>query len=490
MIATAGTAMNLLLVNPYYNGRSEIPPLGLECLAAPLLEAGHDVVILDLDCCPEGEGEQALTAMIQTLRPQIVGVTAMSHSFPSARRVCAAARELDPGILTVMGGIHATVRSEAILSGYPAIDVCVRGEGEATFGALVRAVAAGQVFTGIAGITYRENGLVVQNPDRALLSDLDDLPEAAHDLVSPLRYRTRSISGSRGCHHRCSFCSIRSQYGRTVRERGADAVVTEIETLVDSGARRIMFTDDNFTYSLKRVREICGRIERKGLAGRADFYAEGRIDDICRNPIMASVLCAAGFKGLYIGAESGSAAILDYYCKDASPEEIVAGVGHCIEQNLTPVVNFILFGPQDSITTMKETIALAKRVFEMGAEIVYAETLIPYPGTPIQEALVRDGKFREEEGIYYFESYHGIDMDWVLRLANVARAVTALLHHQDKYFAEQKAYYELTYLDELLSGHAPARFAELYGGRSALEPALAERIEAVHAYMTAVGEDA
>jgi anaerobic magnesium-protoporphyrin IX monomethyl ester cyclase len=120
--------MNLLLVNPYYNGRSEIPPLGLECLAAPLLEAGHDVAILDLDCCPEREGEQAFTAMIQNLRPQIVGVTAMSHSFPSARRVCAAAKGLDQGIMTVMGGIHATVRSEAILDGHPAVDVCVRGE--------------------------------------------------------------------------------------------------------------------------------------------------------------------------------------------------------------------------------------------------------------------------------------------------------------------------------------------------------------------------
>jgi hypothetical protein len=41
----------------------------------------------------------------------------------------------------------------------------------------------------------------------------------------------------------------------------------------------------------------------------------------------------------------------------------------------------------------------------VGAEIVYAETLTPYPRAPTQESLVRDGLFREEEGIYYFFLY-------------------------------------------------------------------------------------
>ena len=470
--------MNVLLVNPRYNGRSEIPPLGLECLAAPLLAEGRAVSILDLDCLSEEEGKQSLSDMIRELQPPIVGVTAMSHSFPSALRVCGTVKKLNPNILTVMGGIHATCRAGEILQVNRAVDVCVRGEGEATFGELIRAFVSGGALSSIAGISYRKGGAIIRNPDRALLGNLDELPNPAHELVCGDKYRTRSISSSRGCHHNCTFCSIQSQYHRSVRVRDAAAVAAEIGELVDSRARRIMFTDDNFTFSFKRVRELCGRIEQMGLAGKVDFYAEGRIDDICRNPIMASVLCAAGFKGLYIGAESGAAEILDYYRKGAGPEDVVRGVAHCIEQNLTPVVNFILFGPKDTIGTMKETIGLAKRIFEMGAEIVYAETLIPYPGTPIQDSLARDGLFQEEDGIYYFTSYNGIEMDWVLRLGNVARAVTDLLHREETYFSDKKAYFELGYLCELLSGRTPAGFEELSNQRE--NASLRSKLKEIH----------
>ncbi|MGZ3597327.1 MAG: B12-binding domain-containing radical SAM protein [Syntrophales bacterium] len=482
--------MKVLLVNPRYNGCSEIPPLGLECLAAPLLWEGIDVSILDLDICSLEEGRDALRDTIRLSSPRVFGVTAMSHSFPSAQEVCRIAKNLNPAVLTVMGGIHATVMFDDILRKQDDIDVCVRGEGELSFLELILRFTAGQESFGIEGISYRHGGKIIHNADRALQKNLNDLPKPAHHLVSDGKYRTRSISSSRGCHHNCTFCSIQAQYRRTVRTRDAVTLAEEIKTLADGGATRIMFTDDNFTFSLKRVREICGWIQRLGLADRMEFYAEGRIDDIYRNPIMASILADAGFRGLYVGAESGSVEVLDYYQKGAGPEDIIRGVVHCIEQNLTPVVNFILFGPKDTIGTMRETIRLARQISEMGAEIVYAETMIPYPGTPIQEALERDGKFRKERGIYYFKSYHDIDMEWFLRLCNAARACAGFIHAEDRYLAHQKTYLELGCLDELLCGRIPSRFKDLYGrymeGSREVLPA---NIEEIYRYMeAALGE--
>ncbi|HET6459310.1 MAG TPA: radical SAM protein [Syntrophales bacterium] len=473
--------MNVLLVNPRYNGCSEIPPLSLECLAAPLLAEGMEVSILDLDICSEEEGYNVLSDTILRLQPQILGVTAMSHSFSSAQLVCSTAKKLNQTILTVMGGMHATVMADKILSEHSQIDVCVRGEGEWTFRDLIHYFNSGQVLSGIEGISYREGGNIAHNKDRPLHKNLDELPNPAHHIVSPERYRTRSISSSRGCYHNCSFCSIHAQYQRTVRVRTAAPVAEEIRALVESGAKRIMFTDDNFTFSVKRVRELCGCIERMGLAGKVEFYAEGRIDDICSYPIMASMLSDTGFKKLYIGAESGSAEILDYYNKGASPEDIVTGVAQCIEQNLTPVVNFILFGPKDTIGTMKATIRLAREILEMGAEIVYAETLIPYPGTPIQKLLANDGMFQEQQGIYYFKSYHGIEIEWILRLCNIARAITELFHREEKYFSDKKAYFELGYLYELLSGSIPAGFEELSNQRENAQ--LRSKLKEIHEYL-------
>ena len=472
--------MNVLLVNPRYNGCSEIPPLGLECLASPLLWEGIDVSILDLDIYSAEEGRDALKDAIQRKQPQIVGVTAMSHSYSSAQEVCTIAKNLHPDALTVMGGIHATAMFDEILRKQQDIDVCVRGEGELVFRELVLCFNTRQAFSGVEGISYRDDGRIIHNADRALLRNLKDLPRPAHHLVDNEKYRTRSISSSRGCIHSCTFCSIQTQYRHTVRTRDAAILAEEIRTLACSGARRIMFTDDNFTFSLKRVRGICSWIQRLGLTGRVEFYAEGRIDDICRNPIMASVLSDAGFRGLYIGAESGSVEILNYYRKGTGPGDIIRGVTHCIEQNLTPVVNFILFGPRDTIDTIRETIRLARQIFEMGADIVYAETIIPYPGTPIQKELAVDGKFREERGVYYFKSYHDVDMGWFLQLCNLARTIAGLLHTEDRFFARKKAYVELGCLDELLGGCVPARFKDLYdrynrGGQESL-PANVEEI--------------
>ena len=44
--------MNVLLVNPVFTGKSELPPLGLLSLAAVLLQDGLAVEVLDLDIDP------------------------------------------------------------------------------------------------------------------------------------------------------------------------------------------------------------------------------------------------------------------------------------------------------------------------------------------------------------------------------------------------------------------------------------------------------
>ncbi|MBN2515100.1 MAG: B12-binding domain-containing radical SAM protein [Deltaproteobacteria bacterium] len=454
--------MDVLLVNPRYNGRSEIPPLGLECIAAVLSKHAIDAAIIDLDIDHQQEVHDYFLRLLQTHMPKIVGVTAMSHSFASAITVCQIVKDYSQNILTVLGGIHATVLYNSILREQQVVDVIVRGEGELSFLELTQNFLKGRPFSYIDGISFHNDGKTVHNNDRGLTKDLDSFPLPSHNLVENEKYKTRSISSSRGCFHNCTFCSIRSLYGNIIRIRSVDTIIEETEDLIRYGARRIMFTDENFTFSLKRVRHLCNEIVRRRLHKKVVFYAEGRIDDICQTPIMAQLLSDAGFKGLYIGAESGSQKILNYYRKEMAPDTIVQGVSYCIEQNLLPIVNFILFGPRDTVDSIKETINIAKKVYESGAEIVYAEMLIPYPGTPIKTELEKEGKFKEVEGIYYFESYEGLDIEWILQCCNAARDMAYLTHKDDLFFSTKKTYFELCCLDELLENRIPSEFEELY----------------------------
>ncbi|MCX5830026.1 MAG: radical SAM protein [Deltaproteobacteria bacterium] len=458
--------MDVLLVNPRFNGASEVSPLSLECLAAPLLADGLTVSIVDMDIGPEEEAHALLIGALKGGKPLIMGVTTLSGSIAATLSACRTAKKIHPPIRTVLGGIHATVLHEEILREYEEVDVVVRGEGEEALRELMRSNFAMPSLEKISGISYRRDHRIVCNPDRPLLKDLGDMPPPAFQLLDNSCYRTRSLSSSRGCYHNCRFCSIQSLYQGIVRQEALAKILTEIRALRSAGAKRIMFTDDNFTFHPRRVREICGMMIQEGLAQGAEFYVQGRIDDFCRQPVMAQWLSEAGFKAVYVGAESGAQEILDRYGKGMATEDLKRGVSYCIEQNLMPVVSFILFGPWDTVETMLKTIRLAKELFENGAEIAYTECLIPFPGTPVQEELEKDGKWRESGGVYYFESYTGMAMDWVLKVCDLARAMARLIYGDDPLFSVRRVYYEFSLLEFFIQGQAPPA----YGSWIALLP--------------------
>jgi len=444
--------MNVLLVNPVFTGKSDLPPLGLLSLAAVLLQENHTVEVLDLDIDPTPDSMIKFDEALNRLDPAVVGVTAMSDSFRSALEACRRVKAWNPAAVTVLGGVHATVHDKRILASCADVDVVVRGEGELTFREVVLARNAGLPVSGIRGITHRFDGRVVRNRIRNVPPDLDGYPIPAHHLLAGEGYRARGVSSSRGCSHRCTFCSIRSLYGGAVRFRDVGSLMDEIDLLADLGAQRILFSDDNFTDDAARAESLCREIGREGFHRRIRFFAQARIDDICLNPMLPGTLAAAGFGALYFGAESGVGEILDYYRKGITPADIERCVSLCVEQNLTPVVSFILFGPMDTTETIRETLALARRLFECGAEIAYTEMLIPYPGTPIQGRLKKAGKYREAGEVYYFESCRGLGTEHILNLLHAARR-TALLTHGNEPFAEQRRVYrEFGYLDDLLAG--------------------------------------
>jgi radical SAM superfamily enzyme YgiQ (UPF0313 family) len=59
-------------------------------------------------------------------------------------------------------------------------------------------------------------------------------------------YRAGSVQTTRGCPFDCEFCDVIYLYGRSQRHKPIENVLNEIRNLERLGARRIMFTDDEF----------------------------------------------------------------------------------------------------------------------------------------------------------------------------------------------------------------------------------------------------
>ena len=442
-----------------------MPPLGLQYLAGSLRASDISTAILDLDVCSHEKSERLLTEALAEEQPRILGVGALSDSMASAMEICRLVKDLNAEVLTVLGGVHASVMGRQVLETYPQVDIIVRGEGETTFLELVQHYLSFSDYRDIAGISFRHAGGVVENRSRPLASDLDQFPFPERSLLEINHYPTHSVSSSRGCRHHCTFCSIQSLYHNTIRVRSPQSLIREIEELASLSVRRIMFTDDNFTFSLQRLREICGLILERGLDRCVEFYAEGCLDDICRNPVIAQILGQAGFRALYVGAESGAPEILKRYGKNLFPEDVLKGASYCLMENVMPILNFILLGPWDTIDTVRQTIDLAIQAFKNGADIAYAEMLIPYPGTPVQKELVRDGKFRQQGNTFYFESYKGVSVEWFLRTCGLARDLTKHSKGEESLFELRKNYYELICLGSLLEGKIPEEFTHSSSGR-------------------------
>ncbi len=442
-----------MLVNPAFDGGAEAPPLGLLCLAAVLIEGGFETRVMDLDVPHAAGPHDRLREEVETFSPSIIGVTSTSRNFGSALNDIRSAKEISPGLISVMGGVHATVANRGILENVPELDFLIRGEGENSFLQLVRNLEAESNYLDVDGLSFRSNGAIVHNP-HGRPADLDEFPLPAHDLVRNGDYATRSISAGRGCFHGCTFCSIKEMYGSSVRFRSIRSVAEEIHRLISLGARRIMFTDDNFTADRGRLAGLCGAVVKTGLAGRAEYIIEGRLDDVARHPLSAQVLGESGFRYIYAGAESGSQRVLDRYIKRTTPDVMLKGAMHCLENNVMPVVNFILFGPFDDIGSIRETLSYARRLFESGVQIAYTETLTPYPGTPVREWLKKENRLCERDGIYWFETDGYPGYEEFLSICKAAREHAQKSFGHMPLFDQQRVYYEMGCLDEILSEYA------------------------------------
>ncbi len=262
--------MRVLLVNPPWVIRrrtnvwksvaSVMPPLGVAWLAAWLERDGHQVQILDAHA--EGISAEDVPGRVAERGSfDLIGLTATTPLIGNALEIARRLKVATPSTRIVLGGVHPTVLPEEVLA-EPAVDVVVRGEGEVTLGEL----AAEKPLDQIDGISYRAEGRIVHNRDRALIADLDSLPMPAYHLLPMSRYRpavgaakrtpATSVLATRGCPGRCTFCY--RIFGSRLRCRSGQRVAEEVKHLQEHyGIKEICFYDDTFTAVRKQVRAFC-----------------------------------------------------------------------------------------------------------------------------------------------------------------------------------------------------------------------------------------
>ena len=291
---------HVLCVYPYRVGVSRsfnLPPLGLELIAAVLEQHAQAIDIVDL------RFESGHT--VDFLRPDTDLVCFCVNWAWESSFVREEVDSVRPDVLTIVGGRHATQDPQQWLEDFPNVDILVRGDGEET----VEEIARGDSLEGIAGISYRLDGRVVHNPGRQCAPVPDGLCPNRNlrrysygiEVGGFCRLPFDTVASSRGCPFNCKFCSFsRNPWGskRHWSARSPESVVRELGE-IDSGI--VFFVDDNFTHDMDRVGAICDLVVARGIRKR--YLVNARVE-IARRPDVLRKMERAGFSALLLGIES------------------------------------------------------------------------------------------------------------------------------------------------------------------------------------------
>jgi radical SAM superfamily enzyme YgiQ (UPF0313 family) len=396
--------MNILLINPRYDERQYryrvnklYAPLGISYIARVLEQGGHAVSILDMEA--EELAWEELPARLHETEPVLVGVggtTPISHCI---ERCVELVREHLPTSTIVVGGPHATLLPEEVLSSMPGADYILRGEAERTMRDLVSLIEAGmpvRTVDQIPGLGLRLDGKALISPQIPRTQDLDGLPPPAYHLLPLERYFTSGVNDrvftlmtSRGCPFACTFCNVAGLYGRKFRGRSPRSVITEMRYLKEHhDIGHFVFYDATFNIDTERVRGISELLiqQEMGVTWRARMRAEG----IDRS--LLELMQRAGCIEVSIGVESGFQPILDGIRKESKPDQVARAFRLAREIDLHTTGYFIVGLPGDTHETMRATV---ERAIELDPDWALFSIATPMPGTPFFD-MVRDQRVSED----------------------------------------------------------------------------------------------
>ncbi|MDO8733633.1 MAG: radical SAM protein [Elusimicrobiota bacterium] len=405
--------MKVLLINPpwitkggiWQNVASCMPPFGLASIAAYLEKSDVSVEIIDADALKLTYEEIARLLLTYSKRqksiPEYVGITASTPTISSALIVSKTAKDIFPNAKIILGGVHPSVMAEDVLK-EESVDFIVRGEGEETFREFITGVDRKK----ITGLSYKEDKIIIHNPARAVISDINTLPFPAYHLLPmekyfPARgsYKKLPAVGmmtTRGCPGRCTFC-LGSYLGQQVRNRSSEKIFEEMFLLQDKyGIKEISFYDDVFTTKKENVKNLCKKIINEKMNISWSCFA--RVDFVDEELLRA--MKDAGCHQIMYGIESGDEQILKNIHKKISLEKVKEIVNITKKIGLDVRAAFMLGNPGETKETMQKTIDYA---INLAPDVAIFNITTPYPGSEMF-------RWAKESGILLTENWDEYDL--------------------------------------------------------------------------------
>lgn len=391
--------MNILMLNPpffkKYSKSSRSPavtksgtiyyPLWLAYASGVLDQRGYTVQLIDAPAkCLEDE---MVLKMAKEFQPALTVIDTSTPSIESDLSFAKLLKLALPTCKICLVGTHASACVEEILSQHAStVDFIARHEYDYTLPELAESLTDTEKLRTVKGISYMENGILVETPDREYITDLDALPFVSevykkyldiHDyFYAHVSYPTISIFSSRGCPSRCFYCMYSQvMFGKHYRKRSAKNLFDECVYITKTFpvVKEILIDDDNFAVDQQNVKEFCHLMIDNHI--KLKWVVQVRVTLEYETMLLMK---QAGCKLLVAGFESGNQEILNNMHKGIQVEQSRRFSKDAKRAKLRVHGCFMVGNPGETRQTMKETLALA---LSMHLDTVQFYPLIVYPGT-------------------------------------------------------------------------------------------------------------
>ncbi|HSH71367.1 MAG TPA: radical SAM protein, partial [Deferrisomatales bacterium] len=312
-----------------------------------------------------GAGFEELAEDVARERPDLVGISSLFSAYHREVLRCAEEIVARCDVPVVVGGTHASAAPESLL-GHSAVAYVIRGEGERPLVELMRTLGEGRDPSGVPNLVYRSGERLVRNPSAENYA-LAELPPPDFSDLPVERYRfgrrpLASLTASRGCPHRCRFCSMHGAAGNSHRRRPVESILDEIRLRHAQGYRALDFEDDNLTLARGEMETLCRGLIEEYPEGELVLQAMNGVSYLSLDPELLGLMKRAGFTHLNLSLVSLDATTCRTMGRPHSAKAYVRIVRAAFRLGFRLVSYQILGLPGEALGSMIETLAFSARL--------------------------------------------------------------------------------------------------------------------------------
>jgi len=344
------------------------PPLSLLTIAS-LTPPGIEVKIID----------EHFEEIDFNTHYDLVGITAMTQQANRAYEI--ADRFRQKKIWVAMGGIHASILPDEALNH---VDTVFIGEAEELWPVYLLDLISG-------------NQRKIYKSDRLFDLKKSIIPryelinfESFNNLTSYFKFLP--VQASRGCPHDCSFCVTTQFYGKKIRKKEIDQIISEISYLKKFNDNNLLlFVDDNLfvdrTFAKALLREL--------IPLKIKYIAQSDVK-VADDPELLRLAYLSGCMMIFIGFESiniqSLSAINTNSWKMKQLDRYPSAIKRIQENGIVVFGAFVIGFENDDLSTFNNIKEFVIKNFIPGQFTL----LTPLPGSRIFNQFKAEGRITDE----------------------------------------------------------------------------------------------